>query len=346
MGAHSGSELGYTAGRMTKLLPRLLTLPCLCLGTLSLSAAPSLLVINQGDANMSIINPATGEQVAVVSEDVHGVHAHEVIAMPDGRIAFLPIYGSTGVGRPGIDGHQILVVNLPERKIVHRIEFSHGVRPHCPKLNPRDGLLYVTTEIDRTVTIINPKTMKIVGSIPTGAKESHMLAISRDGRRGYTANVGAGSVSALDLVHRKLIAVIPVAQVVQRISVSNDGDLVFTSDQKQPRLAVIDTKTNRVKTWVPLDGTGYGAAPTPDGRSLLVAIPGKNEVAVVDLASMKVARNIRVPKSPQEILIAPDGEAYVSCAGARQVAAISLADWKVGKLIDAGRFDDGLAWAK
>lgn len=331
---------------MSKPYPRFLTLPFLCLGALSLSAAPSLLVINQGDADMSIVNPATGEQIAVVSEDVHGVHAHEVIATPDGRIAFLPIYGSTGVGKPGIDGHQILVVNLPERKIVHRIEFSHGVRPHCPKLNPRDGLLYVTTEIDHTVTVINPETMKIVGSIPTGAKESHMLAISRDGRRGYTANVGAGSVSALDLVHRKLIAVIPVAQVVQRIAVSNDGNLAFTSDQKQPRLAVIDTKTNRVKTWVPLDGTGYGAAATPDGRSLLVAIPGKNEVAVVNLGSMRVVRNIAVPKSPQEILIAPNGKAYVSCAGARQVAAIDLADWNVGQKIDVGKFDDGLAWAK
>lgn len=332
---------------MLKPVSLYLTLPCLCLGALSLSAAgPSLLVVNQGDADMSIVNPMAGKQVATVSEDVHGVHAHEVIATPDGRIAFLPIYGSTGVGKPGIDGHQILVVNVPERKIVDRIEFSHGVRPHCPKLNPRDGLLYVTTEIDHTVTIINPKTMKIVGTVPTGAKESHMLAITRDGRRGYTANVGAGSVSALDLVHRKLIAVIPVSGEVQRISVSNDGNLVFTSDQTQPRLAVIDTATNRVKTWVPMDGTGYGSAVTPDGRSLLVAIPGKNEVAVVDLATMKVARNIQVPKSPQEILIAPNGQAYVSCAAAHQVAAIDLADWKVDKRIDVGKFDDGLAWAK
>lgn len=296
---------------------------------------------------MSIVNPATGKQVTTVSEDVHGVHAHEVVTSANGRFAFLPIYGSTGVGKPGIDGHQILVVNLPERKIVDRIEFSHGVRPHCPKLNPRDGLLYVTTEIDHSVTVINPKARKIVGSIPTGAKESHMLAITRDGRRGYTANVGAGSVSALDLVHRKLIAVIPVAKVVQRISVSNDGKLAFTSDQTDPRLAVIDMSTNRVKTWVPLAGTGYGSAPTPDGRSLLVAIPDKNEVAVVDLGTMKVVRDIAVPKSPQEILVRPDGKtAYVSCAGARQVAAINLGDWKVGQLIDVGRFDDGLAWAK
>jgi DNA-binding beta-propeller fold protein YncE len=50
---------------------------------------------------------------------------------------------------------------------------------------------------------------------------------------------------------------------------------------------------------------------------------------------------------PQEVLIRPDGKiAYVSCAGSGKVAAIDLAQWNVQKLIDAGKFADGLAWAK
>ena len=36
-----------------------------------------------------------------------------------------------------------------------------------------------------------------------------MLAITRDGRRGYTSNVGPGTVSVLDLEAKKLLAVIP-----------------------------------------------------------------------------------------------------------------------------------------
>ena len=39
------------------------------------------------------------------------------------------------------------------------------------------------------------------------APESHMLAITRDGRRGYTSNVGPGTVSVLDLEAQKFIAV-------------------------------------------------------------------------------------------------------------------------------------------
>lgn len=309
--------------------------------------AQSLLVVNQGDATVSVVDPASARQVVTIAEKTTGVHGHEIAASADGHIAFVPIYGSTGVGKPGIDGHDMLVVDLTSHQIVGDIDFGHGVRPHFPLLDPVSGMLYVTTELDNDVTIVDPKTRKIVGTVPTGAEQSHMLAISHDGKRGYTANVGPGTVSVLDLVRRKTIAVIPVSGDVQRISISTDDKLVFTSDQTKPQLAAIDTSTNRVKTWVALPGTGYGTAATLDGRWLLVAVPATNQVSVVDLSSMKVARNIDVGKSPQEILVRPDGKvAYVSCAGTGQVAAIDLAQWKVEKLIDAGNFADGLAWAK
>ena len=45
-----------------------------------------------------------------------------------------------------------------------------------------------------------------------------MLAISRDGKHGYAANVGPGTVSVLDLVGRKFVATIPIAASAQRIS--------------------------------------------------------------------------------------------------------------------------------
>jgi DNA-binding beta-propeller fold protein YncE len=309
--------------------------------------AQSLLVVNQGDTSVSIVDPAAERQVATIAEKTTGVHGHEIAASADGRLAFVPIYGSTGVGKPGIDGHEMLVIDLASRSIVGNIDFGHGVRPHFPLLDPVSGMLYVTTELDKTVTIVDPKTRKIVGAVPTGQEQSHMLAISHDGRRGYTANVGPGTISVLDLVGRKTLAVIPVSGDVQRVSISTDDKLVFTSDQTKPQLAVIDTATNKVKTWVPLPGTGYGTAATLDGRSLLVAVPSTNQVAVVDLKSMQVARNVDVAKNPQEILVRPDGKvAYVSCAGTGRVAAIDLAQWKVQKLIDAGNFADGLGWAK
>jgi YVTN family beta-propeller protein len=305
---------------------------------------PLLLVANKAEHTLGLIDPQTGHQIATV--DVGGVTGHEVIASPDGRMAYVPIYGNSGVGLPGSDGGNLSVIDLSTRKVVGNVDFGHGVRPHCPLNGPKDGLLYVTTEIDKAVTVIDPHTLKVVGKIPTSQAESHMLAITRDGRRGYTANVGPGTVSVLDLESRKTVTVVAVAPHVQRIALSIDDKLVFTADQTKPQLAVIDTATNKVKNWIPLPAMGYGAAPTPDGQSLVIALPKGHQLAVVDLGTMKVARTIDVPASPQEVLIPQDGKfAYVSCDESRKVAVIRTSDWKVEKLIDAGAGADGLAWA-
>ena len=305
-----------------------------------------LLVTNKGDRTLSIVDPVAGKQIATVAES--GVAGHEVIASPDGRRAYVPIYGNSGVGQPGTDGQTLDVIDLASHQRVTTIDFGRPERPHCPKFGP-DGMLYVSTELSNDITVIDPHTNQIAGKIPTGQPESHMLAITRDGRRGYTANVGPGTVSVLDMAARKQIAVIPISGQTQRISISPDDRLAFTSDQTQPRLAVIHTADNTV-TWVTMPGVGYGTAPTHDGRWLLVALIRINKVGVVDLTSMKVVRTLDVPPAPQEVLVRPDNQAaYVSCDASRKVAVIDLAgapaDWKVAKFIDVGRGADGLAWA-
>lgn len=310
-------------------------------------AAQSLLVVNQVDVSVSVIDPVTAKVVATIAENTTGVHGHEAAVSADGKTAFVPVYGSVGVGKPGIDGDEILVVDLASRKIRAHIKFDHGVRPHFPLLEPVSGMLYVTTELDKTVTVIDPKTLKIVGAVPTGQEQSHMLAISHDGLWGYTANVGPGTVSVLDLKSRKTAAVIPIAGVVQRISISMDDKLVFTSDNTKPQLAVIDTATRKVKQWIPLPAKGYGSAATRDGRWLLLALPTSDAIAVIDLQTMTVARQISVGKLPQEIVLRPDGKmAYVSCVGSGNVAAIDLGTWSLQGMIAAGHGADGLAWAR
>ena len=326
---------------------RLPAVPLACaLGVLPVYAAAdgTLLVANQKDRTLSLIDPAAGQQIVAVPENA--TTGHEVTASPDGRTAYVPIYGNSGVGKPGTDGREMLVIDIPSQKITGKVDFGHGVRPHCPVYDTKRNVLYVTTELDKTVSIIDPKTLKIVGAIPTEQEESHMLAISHDGKRGYTANVGPGTVSVIDLENRKHIATVPISGSTQRISISPDDKMVFTADQKTPRLAVIDTGTNTVKSWVKLADKGYGTASTRDGRYLLVAVPTPKHVAVVDLKTLEVVRTVDVPGNPQEVLMRPDGKvAYVSCNVSGKIAAINLNDWKV-QLIDAGHGADGLGWSK
>lgn len=319
----------------------------LLLGFLAAGRAPApgskgmLLIANQFEHTTLLVDPVTRQQLARIEV---GVNGHEVAASPDGRFAYVPIYGNSGVGRPGTDGTTIDVIDLREHKLTATIDLGKPLRPHRAEFGP-DGLLYVTAELAKAVDVIDPASRKVVAEIPTGAIESHMIVISPDGSRAYTANVAAGSVSVLDLKKRSLITVIPVAKTVQRIAISPDGKWVFTHDQDEPRIAVIATATNKVDHWIALPAKVYSSSPTLDGRKLVANAPS-GKLFVIDLAASKVEQSFDIPAAVGEVLLAPDGKAaFVSCP---QAGTIEILDLAAGKLLEPLKLTkgvDGLAWA-
>src|SRR4029079_15696112 len=124
--------------------------------------------------------------VAVVEES--GITGHEVAIAPDGRLAYVPIYSDTGVGRPGSDGRTMDVIDLGAGRRVDTLDFVRPERPHCA-LFGADGRLYVSTELSETISVVDPRALRVVERVPTGQRESHMLALSADGRWAYTSNV-------------------------------------------------------------------------------------------------------------------------------------------------------------
>jgi YVTN family beta-propeller protein len=307
------------------------------------SPAPGLLVVaNQYEHSVQIVDP---EKRAAISKISVGVNGHEVVVSKDGRFAYVPIYGNSGVGKPGTDGSTIDVIDVQVGKLAGSIDLGKPLRPHRAEFGP-DGLLYVTAELAKAVDVVDPSTRKVLAEIPTGQEQSHMLILSPDGRRGYTANVSAGSVSVLDLAKRSLITTIPVAKSVQRISISPDGARVFTHDQDASRIAVIDTATNKIASWIELPDAAYASEPTRDGRWLLALSMVADRLFVVDLQTQKVVRSLEVPKGSSEILVRPDGEvAYVSGTRAGKIAVINLRSWEMRESIELTPGVDGLAWA-
>ena len=300
-----------------------------------------LVVANQREHTALLIDPETRQELAKV---IVGVNGHEVAVSPDSRFAYVPIYGNSGVGKPGTDGTTIDIVDLRDHKLAATIDLGKPLRPHRAEFGP-DGLLYVTAELDKVVDVVDPAIRKVIAQIPTGAIESHMIVISPDGTRAYTANVAAGSVSVLDLKKRTLVTVIPVAKTVQRISISADGKRVFTHDQDTPRIAVIDTATNKVASWIPVPATVYSSSPTADGRKLLASSPS-GKIFVIDLATAKVEESFDIPPALGELLLTPDGKfAFVSCPAAGTIEVLDISAHKLLQPIKLTPGVDGLAWA-
>ncbi len=327
---------------MRKVVPLLFALPLL-----AHAADPkgTLVTANQGPNTLALIDLATGKQVAQLQEDGL-VKVHELAILPDGKTVIAPIYGDSGVGKPGTDGSKILVYDIPARKVIHTIDLGKGLRPHQPTYDPKRNVIYVTSELDQAMTAIDAKTFKVLYEIPTGQPESHMFALSHDGHRGYTSNVGPGTVSVLDLDAHETLAVIPVAKHLQRISISRDDKTVFVSDTTTPRLAAIDTATNTVRQWIDLPSPGFGSAPTADGKTLLICMPDAGKLGVIDLASMKLVKTIEVAGKPQEILYSPDGSrAWASSFGEPKVAEIDTKTWTLTRELPGTDRNDGMAYA-
>jgi YVTN family beta-propeller protein len=304
-----------------------------------------LFVANQMEHSVLLVDPMSKQVLARVGVDING---HEVAVSPDGRFGYVPIYGNTWVGKSGSNGSTIHVVDLRRGRTVAIIELGKEVRPHCAHFGP-DGLLYVSAELANAIYIVDTKTRSLVGEIPTGASHTHMLVISPDGRRIYTANNEAGSVSVLDLPGRTLITTIPISKRVQRISISADGRFVFTQDQETPRIVVIDTATNTVVRSISLPRIPFSSVITKDGHWLL-ANSESGKLFVVDVASGAPTKTFDTPDvpvlpTPGEFALAPDGtHAYLSCPQGGTIEILNLKDWKLEEPIRLTKGVDGMAW--
>ena len=172
-------------------------------------------------------------------------------------------------GGAGTDGSSMAVIDLAARKVVSTVDFGHGVRPHMPLVEPVSGMLYVTTELDKAVTMIDPKTLKIVGKSRPGRSSRTCWWYPRRQARLYGEcragdGVGAGHRGAKDggrdsdLRH-------DAANL--HLTGRQDGVYGGPDEAADGGDRYGDEYSEELD---PLPAVGYGSTVTPDGRWLLV----------------------------------------------------------------------------
>jgi YVTN family beta-propeller protein len=151
-----------------------------------------------------------------------------------------------------------------------------------------------------------------------------VLAGPVQARQAFVANLGAGSVTPIDLATNLAAAPISVGTHPASVAIAPDGRTAYVSNELDGTVSVIDTVTDSViGAPIAVGSNPAGLALTPNGATLYVADELSNTVSVVDTASRIAVGSIKVGSFPNGIAVAPDGlSAYVSNAGGNTVSVI------------------------
>ena len=241
-----------------------------------------LVVLNKTENTMVAVDPAT---LKVIGRVPTGTGPHEVATSPDGKLAFVANYGTQ---QPG---NSLSIIDLVAMKELKRIDLGAFQRPHG--IEERDGKIYLTSEVTRSVFRFDPATEKIDWINGTGQTATHMLAVSNDGRKLYTANIGSNSVTAITIgtgpQNPAAIAQIGVGPQPEAIAVSPDGREVWAGHNGDGRISVIDTVTNTVKESFKAADMPIRIKFTPNGRHAVVSDPRGGELIVIDAATRRTS---------------------------------------------------------
>ena len=321
----------------------------------------TLIVLNKSDDTATLIDLAEGGRTLTLPT---GGGPHEVAVSPDGRTAVVADYGTARNGS-WVNGHTLTVLELPAGTVRDTIDLQLNEQPHGIQFLPGGEQVLVTAESRAAVVVVDVARGRVLRSVPTEARGSHMVVASPDGKRAYTANMGSASVSVLDLEEGRLLAQVDTGAECEGIDVTPDGRQVWASNRAAGTLSVIDTETHEVLAELPCAGFPIRVKITPDGRRALVSCATASEVAVFDVASREELGRVVISAdivdeagqrlfgaamegspTPIGVLVPPDGKrAYVAAANADQVLEVDLETLTVVRGMRTGREPDGLGWS-
>ena len=304
---------------------------------------------------------ATGLTTAALAVDLPGCRPDGSILLPNqwslrpaGRqvelgdfpvnIALHPAGRFAAVLHCGHGPHEIMVVDLSREKVVSREpvrEAFYGIA-----FSPDGSNLYCSGAGDEVVHVFDFKDGKLTVQPDIRVRDSRErgipcgLAVSRDGRDLFVANVWGQSVSRLDLLAR-----------------TNPADIFFTppagpSDKLFNTAKPAGTEEDRMMTKraeAPLDPAApdapfpYACLVDSKRGRLYVSLWAQSCVAVMDLKSLKVLERWATEEHPNEMALTKSGRRlFVANANRNTVTVIDTSSGRAAENLDASLFPAAL----
>lgn len=301
---------------------------------------PLLVIVNKPASTVSIVNVARGTMVATLPT---GANPHEAAASGDGRWAVVSDYGAQ------TPGNTLTVIDIAKQKVARTIDVGF-TRPHGITFLPDNRTVAVTSETGGMVVLVDVAAGTVMSSHPSNQQTSHMLAVTRDGRMAYTANIRSGSISAIDLTDAAPTRSLPVGTMTEAIGLTPDNREAWVGSNNTGKVYAVDVAAWRVVDSMQTSGFPYRIAFSPDGKTAIITNPMSDEVHLYDVATRERRGTISAPSSnggqgqPLAVVFSRDGRtAWVSLAQAGEIAELDLTARSVRRYLPGGSGPDGLA---
>lgn len=201
-------------------------------------------------------------------------------------VAFSPD-GHRGLAVSARNG-SVSVIDVRSRKVIKTIAVGTG--PHNAVFTADGKRAYVTLQGGAGFVEIDMQTLAKVREIPT-IDLPHNLDFSPDGKTLWIRDF-VGHVAAVNAATGKLFAEIPVGPSHAGIDVIPDGRKVLTGAIGGHLVDVVDPEAFKVIQRIDVGRGPHGVRASRNGRWAYVAVTGTNELVVLDMHTLKVARRI------------------------------------------------------
>ena len=316
-----------------------------------------LVVANQEAASATIIDAATLKTLATVKV---GVGPHEAAVSPDGRWAIVTNYGNRDVL-----GNTLSVIDLaaPTLSVVRTIDLGEYHRPHGAAFIRDGAKIVVTSETSQRLVIVDFATGKVDTALATNARGSHMVALRRDGKRAWTANIAEGNVTEFDLEARRTTRTLPAGAMSEAIATTPGGILLWVGSNADKTITILDTQRGEKVGMLTGFGSPYRIGISRTGRVAVVSDPVGNKIWLFEVGTNRELARIDLSKEKSIVLkdggppgvdgAGPEGitfdpiadVAYVTLHATNQVAGVDLEQYKVIGVGAVGAGPDGIAYS-
>lgn len=296
---------------------------------------PVLLVLNKHEDTMCYVDPLTLASIARVPA---GHDPHEMVITPDQRFAFVSNYAPPG--------NTVSVVDLTQRAMRMQIPTEPFIRIHGAAIAPDGTHAYFTAGQTGYVVEVDTRADRLTRGIPTHGEISHMVLVSPDGKRIYTANIESRNVSVIDRKSGELVTQVPCDAGCEGMAFTRDGRFLWAANQDAASITIIDVVTHRVVATMPCPGVPLRIGLTADGSlALITNWVAEGELVVIDVAQRREVKRLAMGNQPIGVAISPDGRrAFVTNMSSDDIHVIDMDSLSVAACFSTGAGPDAMAW--